>query len=66
MTNTTAIANLIREGKNHQINSTIHTSGDAGMQTMDASLINLFKKGAITKETAVNYSLNPDIIKRQL
>jgi twitching motility protein PilT len=66
MTNTTAIANLIRENKLHQINSTIHTSGDAGMQTMDSSLIILCKQGVITKETAVAYSLNPEIITRQL
>jgi len=66
MLNTTAIANLIRENKLHQINSTIHTSGDAGMQTMDSSLVNLYKKGVISKETAMGYSLNPEIISRQL
>ena len=66
MTNTTAIANLIRENKLHQINSTIHTSSDAGMQTMDSSLIILCKSGMITKETAIGYSLNPEIISRQL
>ncbi|MCL2099663.1 MAG: PilT/PilU family type 4a pilus ATPase [Oscillospiraceae bacterium] len=66
MMNTTAIANLIRENKLHQINSTIHTSGDAGMQTMDSNLIKLHKSGVITKETAVNHSLNPEIIAKQL
>ena len=66
MLNTTAVANLIRENKLHQINSTIHTSGEAGMQTMDSSLINLYKKGVISKETAIGYSLNPEIISRQL
>jgi len=62
----TAIANLIRENKLHQINSVIHTSGDIGMQTMDSSLVALVKKGAITKETAMIYSANPDIIARML
>ena len=66
MINTTAISNMIREGKLHQINSTIHTSGDVGMQTMDSSLVSLVKKGAITKETAKIYSANPDIIERLL
>ncbi|MCL2772123.1 MAG: type IV pilus twitching motility protein PilT [Oscillospiraceae bacterium] len=66
MMNTTAVANMIREGKLHQINSTIHTSGDAGMQTMDSSLIALVKKGVITKETAMVYSANPEIIARML
>jgi twitching motility protein PilT len=66
MMNTTAIANLIRENKLHQINSTIHTSGDAGMQTMDSSLISLYKKGVITKETAAIYSTAPEIIARMM
>jgi twitching motility protein PilT len=66
MINTTAVSNMIREGKLHQINSTIHTSGDAGMQTMDSSLVTLAKKGVITKETAMGFSMNPDIIARML
>ena len=63
---TTAVSNMIREGKLHQINSTIHTSGDVGMQTMDSSLVTLVKKGVITKETAGIYSANPEIIARLL
>jgi len=66
MINTTAISNMIREGKLHQINSTIHTSGDIGMQTMDSSLVAMAKKGVITKETAILYSANPEIITRML
>ncbi|MCL2158065.1 MAG: PilT/PilU family type 4a pilus ATPase [Oscillospiraceae bacterium] len=66
MMNTTAISNMIREGKLHQINSVIHTSGDAGMQTMDSSLASLVKKRKITKETAMTYSQNPDIIVRMI
>ena len=66
MINTTAVSNMIREGKLHQINSTIHTSGDIGMQTMDSSLVALVKKGVIAKETALLYSANPEIIARML
>jgi len=66
MMNTTAVANMIREGKLHQINSVIHTSGDVGMQTMDSSLVSLVKKGVITKDTAMLYSANPEIIARML
>ena len=64
MIGTTAIANMIRENKLNQINSVIHTSGDVGMQTMDSSLISLVKKGVITKDTAMLYSANPEIITR--
>ena len=66
MINTTAIANMIREGKLHQINTVMHSSGDAGMQTMDASLASLVKSGAITKETALLYSTNPETIERMI
>jgi len=66
MINTTAIANMIREAKIHQINSVIHTSGDVGMMTMDASILNLYKQGRITKEVALNYSANPETLARQM
>ncbi|GHU36340.1 twitching motility protein [Clostridia bacterium] len=66
MINTTAVSNMIREGKLHQINSVIHTSGDVGMQTMDSSLLALVKSKQITKETAMLYSANPEIIARLL
>ena len=66
MLNTTAVSNMIREGKLHQINSTIQTSGSLGMQTMDSSLVSLVRKGVITKETAIIYSANPEIVTRLL
>ncbi len=49
--NTPAVANLIRENKVAQINTTIQTSAKEGMITMDTALTNLLKKGEITKET---------------
>ena len=66
MIGTTAIANMIRENKLNQINSVLHTSGDVGMQTMDSSLVSLVKKGIITRDTAMLYSANPEIIERML
>ncbi len=66
MINTTAIANMIRESKLHQINSVMHSSGDLGMITMDASIIELYKKGRITKEVALTYSTNPEVVARQI
>jgi twitching motility protein PilT len=52
MVMTHAIANLIREGKTHQIYSAIQTGGQFGMITMDAAVNNLLKKGLITSEVA--------------
>ncbi|HTE17280.1 MAG TPA: type IV pilus twitching motility protein PilT, partial [Armatimonadota bacterium] len=48
-----AIRNLIREGKSHQINSMIQISNQMGMQTMDQCLRDLYSKGAITYDDAI-------------
>jgi len=66
MTATPAIRNLIREGKNHQIDTTIQTSGALGMHTMDTSLINLYKRGEITKETAISQAYNIDEVRNKI
>jgi twitching motility protein PilT len=48
-----AIRNLIREAKSHQITSMIQTSGGMGMVTMDQCLRDLYLKGLISLEDAV-------------
>lgn len=48
--NSSAIANLIREGSTDQIYSAIQTSFEHGMHTMDWSLENLYNKGYISRE----------------
>ena len=63
---TPAIRNLIREGKNHQIDTSIQTSGALNMQTMDTSLANLYKRGEITKETAISQAYNMDEIRKKI
>lgn len=50
MTATPAVRTLIREGKTHQLDAVIETSAAAGMQTMDASLRQLFTAGLISRE----------------
>ena len=52
MVSTPAIANLIREGKTHQILSSIQTGGQLGMITMDACLADLHLKRVISYELA--------------
>jgi twitching motility protein PilT len=59
-----AIRNLIREGKIHQINSIIQTGGKFGMQTMDSSLAALCNKGIISREDALTYAVDQDNIMR--
>lgn len=63
---TPAIRNLIREGKIHQIDTAIQTGGALKMQTMDSSLLNLYKKGLISKEVAITQAYNMDEMKRKL
>jgi twitching motility protein PilT len=43
----TAVGNLIREGKIHHIPNALRTHREEGMQTLDQSLIELYKRGWI-------------------
>nr|WP_246566199.1 type IV pilus twitching motility protein PilT [Tissierella simiarum] len=61
-----AIRNLIREEKVHQIDTAIQTGAKFGMQTMDSSLLELYIKGMITKETALMQAVNQDNIKKYI
>jgi twitching motility protein PilT len=59
MVATSAIRNLIRENKAHQMHSMIQTGASAGMQSMDQALRDLYKQGLITYEMAQRRSHNP-------
>jgi len=61
MTGTTAIRNLIREGKIHQIPGTMQVSQKDGMQTMDMALQNLVTRGLVTKEEAQSKSMTANL-----
>jgi twitching motility protein PilT len=61
---TPGIRNLIREGKTHQIYSALQTGAAHGMQPMDASLVDLVRRGKISKEMAERRSSTPDELKR--
>ncbi len=67
MTVNPAIRNMIREGKVHQIDNIIAASSvEKGMLSMDKSLLELYQKGVITKETALEYSSNQELLQRKL
>jgi twitching motility protein PilT len=61
LTGTTAVRNLIREGKIHQIPGTMQVSQKVGMQTMDMALSDLVSKGVVTREEAQFKSMNPNL-----
>jgi twitching motility protein PilT len=54
-----AVRNLIREGKIHQIPSTMQTGQKLGMQTLDMALQDLLARGLINREEAQQKSSNP-------
>jgi twitching motility protein PilT len=54
-----AIRALVREGKGHQIHTTIQMSAKLGMITMDQSLKDLYKRNVISKEEALSKASNP-------
>ncbi|MDR3052628.1 MAG: type IV pilus twitching motility protein PilT [Coriobacteriales bacterium] len=49
---TDAVLNLIREGKYHQLGSTMQSSTAIGMHTLAGDLVSLLRQGIITRETA--------------
>jgi twitching motility protein PilT len=61
MIGTTAVRNLIRENKLHQIPGVMQASQKDGMQTMDMALVDLSNKGVITRGEAQSRSMNPNL-----
>lgn len=59
-----AIRTMIREQKTHQIETIIQSSED--MQTMDSDILRLYKAGIIDAENAINYSTNPEVMRKRL
>ena len=57
-----AIRNMIREGKNYQINNIMQTGQNQGMQLMDAHLAELCKNGIISIEDAHLRALDQDLL----
>lgn len=55
---TSAVRNIIREGKTHQLDAVIQTGGDQGMQTMDKTLVGLVQGGQVTYEEARNFAVD--------
>ncbi len=62
MIGTSAVKNLIREGKIHQLPSVIQTSQNVGMRTMEMSLLELLANNLITGETALEKGLDPKLV----
>ena len=58
-----AVRNLIREGKSYELDLVIETNADAGMISFNRSLSDLVRRGEISMENALTFSLNPKELK---
>jgi twitching motility protein PilT len=61
---TSAVRNLIRESKTHQVASAMQAGGQHGMQTMDRALADLVRARAVTIDVALERAHNPDDLRR--
>lgn len=63
---TSAIRNLIRENKTHQIATSIQTSRRLGMITMDDALVELYMKGKIDRNEALNFAQDKNTMQTKI
>jgi twitching motility protein PilT len=66
MTLTPAIRNMIRDNKIPQIEGIVYSSAKPDMISMDNSLLQLYRTKRITKEVALEFATNPDMLKKKL
>jgi twitching motility protein PilT len=59
-----AIANLVRDGKIHQVNNVISGSADEGMVLMDDSLMELFDERIVDAASVITRIQDPEKIRR--
>ena len=64
MLSNSAVANLIRENKIHEIPMVIETSSEQGMVALNRALANLVRAKEVALRTAVEFSLNPAELKK--
>ncbi|MEX0919316.1 MAG: PilT/PilU family type 4a pilus ATPase [Parcubacteria group bacterium] len=64
--NNSAISNLIREKRTHEISSVIETSSETGMIDLNRHLAELVRKGEVTAENAFLFSTNSKTLEKML
>ncbi len=66
MLGTSAVRNLIREAKTHQIPTVMATGAAIGMRTLDQELADRVRHQTISRETALAFSRSPEELGRLL
>jgi len=64
MISNSAVANIIRENKIHELDLVIETSAELGMISLNRSLANLVRVKEISLKNALIYSLNPTELRK--
>ena len=59
-----AVRNIIREGKNYQLEAVIQTGAETGMQSMDRTLVEMVHKGLVSYDEARNCAVDPEELDR--
>ena len=66
MTVTPAIRNMIRDNKIPQIDGIVYSSASEEIISMDSSLAKLYSEGRITRDTALTYATNPEMLSKKI
>jgi twitching motility protein PilT len=66
LTNTPAVANLIREARTYMLPGIIQTSKKQGMQLMDDALVDLCNRGLINRDEAITRAEQKQELKQRL
>ncbi len=66
MINTPTVSKLIEEGRAGQVPAAINEGGYWGMQSMNMSLLNYFREGVVSEETAIAYAGNPTEMRQMI
>jgi len=61
---TSAVRNVIREGRTHLLDNIIQTSGELGMETLEMSLYRLLREGKVSMDIAQMYAFRPEELMR--
>lgn len=63
---TPGIRNMIREGKTHQLATAMQSGQQYGMVTMDQSLAELYRRGLVSLDIALQRSVDPNVLRQLL
>lgn len=61
-----AVRNLIREGKSHQLLTVMQTNRKQGMISMDDAILELYRSQKISREMAVQFAQDPDTMQMKM